>query len=115
MYTKNSQYTIFCINSRVKIAQYFFEVFTVVFIQVLIRKNRFNMASSWSLYRSGHAHLGLFQEKIPSRVETPLIFFYLGGGRKTYFFSGGCGRQFGLKIMQKKRNRRTNNRILYTV
>jgi hypothetical protein len=25
------------------------------------------------------------------------------------------GRQFGLKIMQKKRNRETNNRILYTV
>ena len=34
--------------------------------------------------------LGLFQEKIPGRVGTPLIFFYLGGGRKTYFFSGGC-------------------------
>ena len=33
---------------------------------------------------------GLFQEKIPGRVGTPLILFYLGGGRKTYFFSGGC-------------------------
>jgi hypothetical protein len=31
--------------------------------------------------------LGLFQEKIPGRVGTPLIFLYLGGGRKTYFFS----------------------------
>jgi hypothetical protein len=37
-----------------------------------------------------HIYLGLFQEKIPSRVGMPLIFFYLGGGRKTYFFSGGC-------------------------
>ena len=35
-------------------------------------------------------YLGLFQEKIPGRVGTPLIFFYLGGGCKTYFFSGGC-------------------------
>jgi hypothetical protein len=34
-------------------------------------------------------HLGLFQEKIPGRVGTPLIFFYLGGGHKMYFFSGG--------------------------
>jgi hypothetical protein len=37
---------------------------------------------------------GLFQEKTPSRVGTPLIFLYLGGGggggHKTYFFSGGC-------------------------
>jgi hypothetical protein len=33
---------------------------------------------------------GLFQKKIPNRVGTPLIFFYLGGGRKMYFFSGGC-------------------------
>jgi hypothetical protein len=24
------------------------------------------------------------------RVGKPLIFFYLGGGRKSYFFSGGC-------------------------
>jgi hypothetical protein len=49
------------------------------------------------LYRNAHKTKkygsfvsGLFQEKIPGRVGTPLIFFYLGGGRKTYFFSGGC-------------------------
>jgi hypothetical protein len=31
----------------------------VVFIQVLIRKNRFNTAWNWSLYRSGHVHLAI--------------------------------------------------------
>jgi hypothetical protein len=34
-----------------------------------------------------------------------------GGGN----ISEGKGRQFGLKIAQKKRNRGTNNRILYTL
>jgi hypothetical protein len=53
--------------------------------------------------------------------------FYLGTkikepGTSSYFsifyityHSEDKGRQFGLKIVQKKRNRGTNNRILYTI
>jgi hypothetical protein len=36
----------------------------VVFIQVFIRKNKFNTASNWSLYRSGHAHLAIKKKKM---------------------------------------------------
>ena len=36
----------------------------MVFIQVFIRKNKFNTASNWSLYRSGHAHLAIKKKKM---------------------------------------------------
>lgn len=35
------------------------QILYVVFIQVIIRKNRFNTASNWSLYRSGHVYLAI--------------------------------------------------------
>jgi hypothetical protein len=43
-----------------------------------------------------------FSRKKYQDGSNAIDFFYLGAGHKTYFFSG-------LKIMQKKRNRGTNN------
>ena len=42
----------------------------MVFIQVFIRKNRINTASTWSLYRSGHANLAINKKMADDITDT---------------------------------------------
>jgi hypothetical protein len=66
----------------------------LLFKAALIQVSDYRLLGASGFYKNKNQKFnilsGLFQEKIPGRVGTPLIFFYLGGGRKAYFFSGGC-------------------------
>ena len=58
----------------------------MVFIQVFIRKNRFNTASNWSVYWSGHAHLAI--KKNGRRHNWHCLFFKLVYGYWKYHEMG---------------------------
>jgi hypothetical protein len=46
----------------------------VVFIQLLIPKNRFNTAWNWSLYRNGHVHLAINKTKMADDIADTVYF-----------------------------------------
>ena len=46
----------------------------MVFIQLLIPKNRFNTAWNWSLYRNGHVHLAINKTKMADDIAGTVYF-----------------------------------------